>query len=133
MLEIGDVEIPIVGTIEVGATAEYEEIQPINNDHIGLKHEHEPLEIAVAGFINEHVHSDELSLLEQRQIIRSLRSSDITDNDIEILGNKGHLLVDNVDFTDNLDSKIVDAVEIEGRFLPWPKFYSDISLTNGDE
>jgi len=46
------------------------------------------------------------------------------DNSFTYSDYNGYLLVEEVDFDDNSDSRIVNEVEIIGRYFPWPKYYA---------
>lgn len=127
---IGDIEIPIVGEIEESLSADVDEISPLppysdSIDHVGVKHEPSVRTVIFTVYLNEELHSDSLSLAEQKSQMKKLRKKKIEQNNINYFGYKGHLSVQDVSFSDNGDSAIINEVEIETRFLPWPKFISE--------
>lgn len=130
MVNIGDVEIPIVFIIDEETEAEVDEINPHpavgdSIDQVAVKHEPSVQSITIEGYVNEELHSSNLSIPEQKEKIRDLRNNEILDNSFNYREYKGHLLIEDVDFADNADSKIVNEVAVEARYLPWPKFYPD--------
>lgn len=124
-LEIGSVEIPLILQIEEARSAETDELQDAfkNNKPIPVKHEADNIQLIITGYINEEIHSENLSLNEQKREIKSLRKSSKKDNPIDYKGYLGHLLIESVDFIDDGESRIVDEFEIEARYFPWPKYY----------
>jgi hypothetical protein len=125
MIEIGNVEIPIVSGINIAPDALVDEIEPTNTDTVAVKHEKEPLLLVISGFLNEEVHSSSKPIEEQKNEIRSLKHNSIVENTINFDEWKGHLLIEDIDFTDNSDSRIINEVEIDARYHPWPKFYPE--------
>jgi hypothetical protein len=125
MIEIGNVEIPIVSGINIAPDALVDEIEPTNTDTVAVKHEKEPLLLVISGFLNEEVHSSSKTIEEQKNEIRSLKDNSVIENTINFNEWKGHLLIEDIDFTDNSDSRIINEVEIDARYHPWPKFYPE--------
>ena len=125
-MHIGSVELPIVAGIEDGTEAEVDEI-PVysSSDPVVSKHEAKIPTLTITGFVNEEIHSGGLSIAEQKQKLKNLRKNTVLDNSFTYDTYKGHLMIESVDFSDNADSKIVNGVEIEARYLPWPKYHSD--------
>jgi hypothetical protein len=125
-MQIGNVELPIVSAIEDGTEAEVDEIKPFNPlDPVVSKHEAKVPTLTIIGFVNEEMHSSGLTIPEQKQRLKNLRKNDVLDNTFTYDTYKGHLMIENVDFSDNADSKTVNSVEIEARYLPWPKYYEE--------
>lgn len=127
-MKIGNIELPIVSDIVDSSEADVEEIKPNpakgdSIDSVPVKHEASVQSVTILGFINEEVHSGGLTLDEQKEDIKNLRDRGKIDNTINYRDYKGHLLVENVNVLDEGDSRIVDEVEIEGRYFPWPKYY----------
>lgn len=127
-MDIGNVELPIVSDIVDSSEAKVDEIKanPAKGDTIDsvpVKHEESVESITILGFINQELHSSQLSLDQQKKEIKSLREKGKLDNTINYKSYKGHLLVDKVDVLDDGASRIVDEVEIESRYFPWPKYY----------
>lgn len=127
-MNIGNIELPIVSDIVDASEAEVDEIKanPAKGDSIDsvpVKHEPSVQTITILGFINRELHSSQLSLDDQKREIKSLREKGKLDNTIDYKSYKGHLLVENVNVLDDGASRIVDEVEIEARFFPWPKYY----------
>lgn len=120
---IGNSEIPIVSNIDSSASGEFDEIQPTNTKTILENHESEMLSLTIEGFVNEELHSSSLSLEEQKDNIRSLKSNEVVENAFNYKDWKGHLLVETIDFTDTSDSRIINEVEIDAKYFPWPQFY----------
>lgn len=120
---IGNSEIPIVSNIDSSASGEFDEIQPTNTKTILENHEAEMLSLTIEGFVNEELHSSSLSLEEQKDNIRSLKTNEVVENGFNYKDWKGHLLVETIDFTDTSDSRIVNEVKIDVKYFPWPQFY----------
>lgn len=124
-MNIGEVEIPIVSDIETEDTASVTEINSIADiDHVSVKHESQVTAIGIEGFLNQEIHSQSLSLEEQVSRVKDLRLRSVEENSINYGEYKGHILVENVDINENLDSVILEEVTIEGRYFPWPEYYS---------
>lgn len=125
-MKIGTVEIPIVHSIDEGNEAEVDEIAPLHHlDRVAVKHEPSVESLTISGYLNEEMHSGVLTLAEQKEDVKSLRTNDVTENSFNYRDYHGYLLVENVDLTDNLDSKIVNEVVLEVRYFPWPKYYPE--------
>lgn len=127
---IGDVELPIVSEISPQVEAEVDEIKPLNSysdsiDSVPVKHESSVTEIVISGFVNSETHSEHLSIEEQKQKLKELRNNYKFENPIEYKDYFGYLLVEDIDFVDNPNSRIVNEVEIEARYFPWPRYYPD--------
>ena len=127
---IGNVELPIVSEITPLVDAEVDEIRPLKSydvpiDNVPVKHENTVLELTVSGFVNSETHHQHLSIGEQKKELKSLRGNSKFDNDIDYKRYKGYLLVEDVNFTDDGSSRIVNSVEVVGRYFPWPKYYSE--------
>lgn len=125
MIEIGNTEIPIVFGINTAPESSVDEIQPTNTDTVAVKHEKEATRLIVSGFLNQEVHSNSKTISEQKEAIRQLRTNKITKNSINYESWKGHLLIEDIDFNDTSDSRIINEVEIDARYHPWPKFYPE--------
>lgn len=126
-MKIGTLELPIVSDVEPQDQANVTEVKDAfkHIDSTPVKHESTVDTIIITGFINEKVHSEQLSLSEQKKKLKSLRKSDIVENTINYRGFKGHLLIEDVSFSDSTDSRIINDVEITGRYFPWPKYYPE--------
>lgn len=127
---IGDVQIPIVSEIIAMKEAEVDEIAPLNSfgevlDRIPVKHENLVENVTVLGFINKEAHHQNLSLEEQKQEIKSLRKNSREENNVDYKQYEGYFLVEDVNVLDDGDSRIVNEVEIEARYFPWPKYHPD--------
>lgn len=125
MVKIGDVELPIVSSVNPIDDVEVTEIQPTNTQTVAVKHEAEQTSIVVNGFLNKELHSSSITIGEQKSQVKSLGKNAVLDNSINYRDWKGHLLIENVDFTDTSDSRIINEVEIEAKYFPWPKFYPE--------
>lgn len=124
---IGDVELPIVSDIEEQEQAEVSEIKDgfKHIDSVTVQHKPSIQTIIISGFVNEELYSSNKTISEQKSDIKSLRQLNIEDNTIDYRDYKGHLLIENINFGDNPDSKIINDVEIEARYFPWPKYYPE--------
>lgn len=132
-MNIGDVEIPIVSDIIDGSNAEVDEIKPLkeydnNMDSVPVKHEASVQTVTILGFLNQELHSENVTLDEQKAEVRTLRDKSKFDNQIDYKEYKGHLLIENVNVLDDGASRIVDEVEIEARYFPWPKYYPEADI-----
>lgn len=125
-MKIGDIEIPILLTVEEGRNSEVDEITPLNKlDKVTVNHESKVTALTITGYLNQHLHSQSLTLERQRKEIKKLRNRSKLDNSFTYGDYKGYLLVEEVEIPDNSDSKIVDEVVIEARYFPWPKYYPE--------
>jgi hypothetical protein len=123
-MNIGTIELPIINNIETSVQSEVDEIKS-ELDSVTVKHTPSVQSISIVGFLNSELHSQNLSLENQKNELRKLRSKTKDENSINYQKYKGHLLVDNVKFSDNGESRIVKEFEIEGRYFPWPKYYPE--------
>lgn len=124
MIEIGDIELPIVATVEEESEAEEDEIKSELNSVV-VKHEPSVKTVTITGYMNEELHSDSLSLDEQKAQLNSLRDKSKLENPFVYQSYKGHLFIQEVNFSQNSDSRIVNEFEIIARYFPWPKYYSE--------
>lgn len=124
-MKIGDVEIPIVSNVEHQEESEVDEIKDAfkHIDSTPVKYSSSVDTIFISGFLNEEKHSKSLSIAEQKSLLKSLRTISVVENTFKYRDFKGHLLVEEVSFSDNSDSRIINEVEITARFFPWPKYY----------
>lgn len=125
MVKIGTVEIPIVAGINPLDDAKVSEIESTNTQTVAVKHEAEQTSIVITGFLNQEVHSSSLSIGEQKEEIKTLSKTSTTENTLNYRDWKGHLVIEDIDFTDNSDSRIINEVEIQAKYHPWPKFYPE--------
>lgn len=123
-MKIGDIELAIVNSIDTSNDAEVDEIKS-QLDSIPVKHESSVQSLTILGFMNEELHSQNLSLYEQQNNIRKLRNKEKIDNSIDYDNYKGHLLIEEVNFVEEGESRIVKEFEIEARYFPWPKYYAE--------
>lgn len=127
MMQIGNIELPIVASVEEDSEAEIDEIKSQLNS-VTVKHEASVKTLNISGYINQELHSEHLTLDEQKARLNLLRGRDVLDNSFIYQSYKGHLLVEEVNFSQNSDSRIVNEFEIIGRYFPWPKYYSESGL-----
>jgi len=133
-MKIGDVELPIVSEIEQRNQAEVDEIKDSfkSIDSTAVKHSSDVSDLVITAFVNSEVHSKNYSLSKQKEEIKTLRKTTIPENSLNYRSYKGHLLVENISFIDSSDSRIINTVEIEARYFPWPKYYPDMEpLSSG--
>ena len=126
---IGDVELPIVSEITPSTEADVDEIKSLGRfgftiDSVPVKHENAVMELTISGFVNSETHNQHLSIEEQKRELKKLRRRSKMDNSIHYKQYKGYLLIEEVNFVDDGSNRIVNAVEIVARYLPWPKYYS---------
>lgn len=129
-MNIGSVEIPIIFNIEESSETEVDEIDPLPQqgneiDPVVVKHEPSVQQLTIIGYLNEELHSSNKTLSEQKKDIKGLRDNSVTDNTFTYRNYNGHLLVEDVSFSDNLQNSIVNEVQLDVRYLPWPKYYKD--------
>lgn len=124
MIEIGNVELPIVTSVEELDESEVTEIKSYL-DSIPVKHKSSVRTISILGFVNEEIHSENLTLSEQKKELKTLRDKQKLDNPFVYHQYRGYLLVEEVEFNDNSDSRIVNEFEIVARYFPWPKYHSE--------
>jgi len=126
-VEIGSVELPIIFAFDETKEAEVDEIRdPFKySENVPVKHSARPSRFVITGYVNEIEHSKGKALEQQKKDLKQLRMKSVTDNSFEWKEYKGHLLIESINFTDSGDNRIVNEVEIDGRYLPWPKFYPD--------
>lgn len=126
-VNIGNTELPILSQVEENREGNVEEIKDAfkHLDSVAVQHQPDVDLITYSGFLNQEMHSGDKSLAEQKEDFKALRTSDVTDNDINFLDYKGYLLIDDVNFTDNANSAIINEVEVVAYYFPWPKYYSD--------
>lgn len=126
-MNIGNVELPIISEIEELSTADVDEIKDGFKyiDVTAVKHSPSVERLLITGFVNQEAHSNNLTLEEQKEDLKKLRTTDVTDNSINYKDYLGYLLVRDVSFNDNSESKITNEVIIETRYFPWPKYYTD--------
>ena len=122
---IGDIEIPIVSDVEEGSASDVDEISSLSIDRVAVKHEPGLREITFDCFLNEQLHSESLTLDEQKKQVKSLRTREVDKNSFNYKDYKGHLLIEDINFIDNSESVIVDEVIIDARYFPWPKYFPE--------
>lgn len=120
---IGDIQIPIVSLIQEMNEANVDEIK--NNDvgNVVVQHEPDMTMISFGGFLNREAHKDHLPIAEQRKQLETLRERDFENNRFEFRDYDGWLMIENISvIEDSFDSAIVEEVEIEAWYYPYPKF-----------
>lgn len=122
MMQIGNIELPIVASVEEDSEAEIDEIKSQLNS-VTVKHEPSVKTLNISGYINQELHSEHLTLDEQKQRLIILRKRSKLNNSFVYHSYKGYLLVEEVNFAQNSDSRIVNEFEIIARYFPWPKYY----------
>ena len=128
MVDIGNFELPIVYDVEELDSASVDEVPTLpprskDLENVAIKHESGMKTIVIYGFLNPHLHSSNKSLSDQKEDIRDLRKTDVSQNSINYKHYKGHLLIEEVNVVENSESKIISDVEIRATYFPWPKFY----------
>lgn len=131
MVQIGSVEIPIVNAVEEVEETSVDETTPLpaksdSIDNVAVKHEPSVQTVRISGYLNEDLHSESLPIAEQKEEVKTLRTRDVTDNPFSYLDYYGYLLIENIDLTDNSDSRIVNEVTIDARYHPWPKYFTEV-------
>lgn len=123
MIEIGDIELPIIAVVEEDSEAETDEIKS-ELDSVTVKHEPSVKTLNISGYINQELHSNHYTLDKQKERLNLLRNRDKLNNPFIYQSYKGYLLVEEVNFLQNADSRIVNEFEIVARYFPWPKYYT---------
>jgi len=128
---IGNTEIPIVSTIEEIESNEVDEISPLGSydgdvDRVAVKHDSSIKTLEFLCYLNEALHSQNLSLSKQKENLRELRKRKATENKINAYGYLGHLVIQEVSISDNAENSIVNEIGIVVKYFPWPKYYSDV-------
>jgi len=122
MIQVGDIELPIVATVEDEEEAEATEIKS-ELDSVTVKHEPSVKTVGISGYLNQELHSNDLTLDEQKERLNLLRDRSKLNNPFIYQSYKGYLLVEEVNFSQNADSRIVNEFEIVARYFPWPRYY----------
>lgn len=122
-MNIGNVELAIINSVDESIESELDEIKS-EIDSVAVKHEASVPTLTISGFINQEVHSGSLSLKEQENRIRGLRTNTKDQNSIDYREFKGYLLVEEVNFIDENNSRIVKEFEVIARYFPWPKYFA---------
>jgi hypothetical protein len=124
MMNIGDIEIPIVYDIVDTSEANDSEIKSLQIDNVEVKHNPSVENIVISGYLNPTIHSENLSIEKQKEQVNKLRKDkDKIDNSINYKDYKGYLLVEDVDLLDENNSRIIHEIQISARYFPWPKYY----------
>jgi hypothetical protein len=131
MIFIGNIELPIVASVEEGSEAEEDEIKS-ELDSVVVKHEPSVKSVTITGFMNQELHSSSLSLDEQKAQLNSLRDKSKLENTFVYRSYKGHLFIEEVNISQNSNSRIVNEFEIVARYFPWPKYVFDGYYNFGD-
>lgn len=120
---IGDIEIPIVtGIIEMDQTT-VDEIKNNDVDNVVVQHEPDMTMLTISGFLNEEVHSSQKSLDGQRKDLKQLRETKFESNTFDYNVYDGLLMIESAQVIENsLDSAILEEVEIEAWYFPYPKY-----------
>lgn len=126
-MNIGNVELPIVSEVEEQEGAEVDEVKDAFKSigSTGVKHQTDVKSLIITGFVNQELHTNSLSIEEQKRKIKRLQYNFKLENNFVYGDYKGYLLVDSVDLSDTTESKIINEVEIESRYFPWPKYYPE--------
>jgi len=122
-MKIGTVELPIISNINEQEQADVSEIKS-SLDSVTVKHESSVKTLTITGFINQELHSRQLTIDEQKERLNILRNRSKLNNPFIYKSYKGYLLVEEVNFFQNSNSRIVNEFEIVARYFPWPKYYS---------
>lgn len=122
-MNIGDVEIPIVTAIIEMDQTTVDEIKNNDVDNVVVQHEPDMTMLTISGFLNREVHSTQKSLSEQREQLKNLRDRDFEANTFDYNVYDGLLMIETAQVIENsLDSAILEEVEIEAWYFPYPKY-----------
>lgn len=144
MMKIGGLLLPIISQVTELDESEVDEIKS-QLDSVVVKHESDVTALTISGFLNydiyneiinsstvaynkgvynENYYGDRniLTVDQQKRALKKLRKSRKEDNDFQYKDYKGHLLVEEVNFIENSDSRIIDEFEITAWYFPWPKY-----------
>lgn len=127
---IGDVEIPLVAEISEQTSVEVDEIYSLPSveneiDNLAVKHKPSLKILTFTAYLSEFIHSQDLSIEEQKEEAKSLRRQSTEQNSIDFLDYKGHLSIREVDLTSNADSVVVEELTIEAVYHPWPAYFEE--------
>lgn len=122
-MNIGDVEIPIVTAIIEMDQTTVDEIKNNDVDNVVVQHEPDMTMLTISGFLNEEVHSSQKSLDGQRKDLKQLREAEFESNTFDYNVYDGLLMIESAQVIENsLDSAILEEVEIEAWYFPYPKY-----------
>lgn len=125
--EIGNVHLPIVAEIAIDTDAESSEIKDAFKYHSNqfVKHDPGQSNFTITGFVCalEKIHPDNISIEEQKSRIRGLQRSETVDNFVDDKGFYGHFMVESVNFETDTGSRLIDEVEINAVYFPYPMYY----------
>ena len=128
-MNIGDREVPSIQDIDPEQEQPTEEINPINlDDPVLVEHAADLTDLDIEGKLVEMLHSDDLSIPQQRQALRALVSTPKARNSIDYQPNTtgfhwtGWLSVEEVDAPEDGARANVQEVTISAQYLPYSNY-----------
>lgn len=123
---IGTIPIPVIEEVQISSSVEEEEIDLIGKDsNIIVNGSSQSKDINIDFILVDFESlSTDLSVEELRKEIKKLPRQISENNDFVYSGEVGRISVENVNIPENPPNNIVEG-SLEGKFLPWPKFFPD--------
>lgn len=120
--QIGTVPIGYIQEINFSDGTSVDEIDLVSEDsNIVVNGEDESKEVQISATLTKDSHPLSNDVEEQRGDIKQLPNNSVEENSFISFGKQGYISVENVNVPESSDLSTVREVEIEGKFLPWPK------------
>lgn len=124
--DIGSVEIPFVSSMDADTNIPESEVKGLHGIPPAVAtHQPDNARLTIEFVIAQKVHSQGLSVSQQRQNIQGLAETDQSNNRIQYGDYDGWLAVTNVEFGEETAEPIIQEGAIEAIYLPYED-YSDL-------
>lgn len=123
---IGTVPVSTIQEIIFSESVETEELDLLSDDsNIIVTGDNEVQEIDFLLVLDRNSHPEGISIEEQREDIKRIVRRRAEENSIKFESKQGHLSIENINIPEKGDIQNINEVDVEGKFLPWPKHFPD--------
>lgn len=120
---IGDIEIASINSAEFGTSVEVDELDMVDEDENVVAFGSEGGQsIDLSVVLTKQAHSSKDDIDTQRTDLKSLIDKSPSENTFSWRSKKGTLVVSDVSVPEDGETKNLKEAEIQGIFLPWPKY-----------
>jgi hypothetical protein len=124
---IGDALVSVIEQVDISASSDSSEIDTLGKDsQILVDGDNNGEEIEITFYIIE---DDSGSISDVEDDIKNLSENSANRNTIDYMGNKGFISVDSLNIPEESDASNIRKGTITGKFLSYPKNFSDESFT----
>jgi len=123
---IGDIPIATVSEKDISSSVSTDEFDLISEDsNIIFVSDEASKNISFLLILTRNGHPEKIDIEKQKEEIKKISRRNVEENDIFFGGKKGYLSIDSVNFNQNASKSNIEEVDIDGKFLAWPKHFPE--------